>query len=361
MTRRVLLGFALLLALCLLLPFARAQQPVASVYNASPPAPASGTVVADQADPAGNKLIALGVTAKSMTAITTSNGTLNATFNVFSNSGAPDVLVQLDQTTTITAGAVKFQVSYDGTNFVDISADAITDPTSTSYATIAQPYTLQASTNKAFLLAMKGARALQILMSTALTGTGSVTPYYSLLSYQSQPLYVEVADGTNGPAAVKAASTAAVAADKSLVVAISPNSPNVNIQTNASVVPNPQSVSGAAVSACNILSAASTNATSCKGSAGNFYGFEIYNTTTTVYYLRLYNTASAPTCSSSTGFIRSIPIPPAGSAGQVGGIVSNLVFPTNYGTGIGYCITGGSSSTDNTNAATGIFGEVRYE
>jgi hypothetical protein len=116
-----------------------------------------------------------------------------------------------------------------------------------------------------------------------------------------------------------------------------------------------------ATSVCNILSAASTNSTNCKGSAGNFYGFEVYNTTTTVYYLRLYNLSSAPTCSSATGFIRTIPIPPAGSAGQVGGVVSNQGLPVNYGTGIGYCITAGSSSTDNTSAATGIFGEIRYK
>lgn len=39
----------------------------------------------------------------------------------------------------------------------------------------------------------------------------------------SNPIYAGVSDATNGPAAVKAASTAAVAADKALVVAISPN------------------------------------------------------------------------------------------------------------------------------------------
>lgn len=119
--------------------------------------------------------------------------------------------------------------------------------------------------------------------------------------------------------------------------------------------------SSQAVTACNILSAASTNSTSCKGSAGNLYGFEVYNTSTTVYYLRLYNASSAPTCSSGTGFIRTIPIPPASAAGQVGGIVSNQSIPVNFATGIGYCITGGSSSTDNTNAATGVFGEIRYK
>jgi hypothetical protein len=119
--------------------------------------------------------------------------------------------------------------------------------------------------------------------------------------------------------------------------------------------------STAAVSECIVASAASTNATSCKGSAGNLYGYEIYNSTTSAYYLRLYNTSTAPTCSSATGFIRAIPIPPAGSAGQVNGAISNQQFPTNYGTGIGFCITGGSSSTDNTSAATGLFVTLRYK
>lgn len=125
--------------------------------------------------------------------------------------------------------------------------------------------------------------------------------------------------------------------------------------------PTPSSASSVAVSPCNILSTASTNATNCKSSAGNFFGFDVYNTTTTVYYLRLYNTSSSPTCSSATGFIRSVPVPPGASSGLVGGIVENQAYPTNYSTGISYCITGGSGSTDNTNAAAGIFGEIRYD
>lgn len=136
----------------------------------------------------------------------------------------------------------------------------------------------------------------------------------------------------------------------------------VHIATDTGeVAPMASATTTNATSACNILSAASTNSTSCKGSAGNFYGFEVYNTATTVYYLRLYNSSSAPTCSSATGFIRTIPIPPAPAAGQVGGVVSNQVIPVGFSTGIGYCITGGSSSTDNTNAATGVFGEIRYK
>lgn len=41
-----------------------------------------------------------------------------------------------------------------------------------------------------------------------------------------------VFDSTNGPAAIKAASTAPVAADKSLVVAISPNGQNANLNVD---------------------------------------------------------------------------------------------------------------------------------
>lgn len=115
-----------------------------------------------------------------------------------------------------------------------------------------------------------------------------------------------------------------------------------------------------AASRCVLVSAASTNATNCKGSAGNVYGFRFVNTTTTVYYLRMYNSSSSPTCSSATGFIESIPIPPAASSGQAGGIVSIEPMGEGYSTGISFCFTGGSSSTDNTNAATGVFGTILY-
>jgi len=41
---------------------------------------------------------------------------------------------------------------------------------------------------------------------------------------------------------------------------------------------------------------ASTNATSVKGSAGTLYGLSLSNTTTTVYYLRLYNLSTGACC-----------------------------------------------------------------
>lgn len=109
---------------------------------------------------------------------------------------------------------------------------------------------------------------------------------------------------------------------------------------------------------CVLVSAASNNATNCKGSAGNVYGFRFVNTTGTIYYLRMYNSSSSPTCSSATGFIESIPIP-ASTGGA--GLVAIEPMGEGYSTGIGFCLTGGSSSTDNTNAATGVFGTVLYQ
>lgn len=113
-----------------------------------------------------------------------------------------------------------------------------------------------------------------------------------------------------------------------------------------------------ATSTCYLTSAASTNSTNCKASAGNVYGVYVINTTTTNYFLRMYNSASAPTCSSATGFIETIPI--LGGAANGGGI-SRMQMAQGYSTGIGFCVTGGGSSTDNTNAATGVYITVLYK
>lgn len=106
---------------------------------------------------------------------------------------------------------------------------------------------------------------------------------------------------------------------------------------------------------------ASTNSTSVEASSGTIYGISLSNTTTTVYYLRLYNLVAAPTCSSATGFVESIPIPPAAAAGQVGGREIQYNIGKAFSTGISYCITGGPSSTDNTNAAAGVFVSILWK
>jgi hypothetical protein len=134
----------------------------------------------------------------------------------------------------------------------------------------------------------------------------------------------------------------------------------INTTSDGALWVAPVAATNGGTTPCYLSSAATTNSTNCKASAGQLYGFDLMNTTTTVYYLRLYNLSTAPTCSSSTGFIRSIPVPPASVAGGVGGVVRDLSLGETYGTGLGFCLTGGGGSTDNTSAATGVYITLQY-
>lgn len=107
----------------------------------------------------------------------------------------------------------------------------------------------------------------------------------------------------------------------------------------------------------NVASAATTNSTSVKASAGTAYSITLINTTAVLYYLRLYNLATAPTCSSATGYVTTLPIP-ASATGA--GVSVPLPVGMAFTTGIAYCITGGPTSTDNTNAAVGVYGFLSF-
>lgn len=130
------------------------------------------------------------------------------------------------------------------------------------------------------------------------------------------------------------------------------------LDTDQTVVQEASATATNMTSTCYLTSAASTNSTNCKASAGNVYGIYVINTTTTNYFLRMYNASSAPTCSSATGFIETIPA--LGAAANGGGI-SRMQMAQGYSTGISFCLTGGGSSTDNTNAATGVYVTILYK
>ena len=87
------------------------------------------------------------------------------------------------------------------------------------------------------------------------------------------------------------------------------------------------------------LSAASTNATSVKASAGQLYGWYLYNANAAVRYLKFYNKASAPTVGSDTP-VMTIPIP-AGAA-------ANVEFSQGiaFGTGLAFALTTGVADSD---------------
>jgi len=91
-----------------------------------------------------------------------------------------------------------------------------------------------------------------------------------------------------------------------------------------------------------LLSGASTNATSLKGSAGQIGFIYAVNLNAAVRYLKLYNKASSPTVGTDTP-IATLPIP-ASATGA--GFVLAIPGGVNFTTGIAYALTTGVADAD---------------
>lgn len=172
---------------------------VLAQYNTSLPAPTNAQTMSLQSDQAGNLLEFPGVQFKTGAAWTSSTtiNTLQYTTGT-STPGAPTgataVIVQLDQTTTITGGAVTFQGTYDGTNWVTIPTAQVLNPQ--TYAQLTNPYTFVASTNQPFLIMLQGFQQVRANLTTLITGTGSVTPNWTVVA--ASPIStVAIANGFN--------------------------------------------------------------------------------------------------------------------------------------------------------------------
>lgn len=89
-------------------------------------------------------------------------------------------------------------------------------------------------------------------------------------------------------------------------------------------------------------SAASTNATSVKGSAGQVYSIMATNTNAAVRYLKLYNKASAPTVGTDTP-VQVYALPGATTGG---GFSLNIPVGMVFSTGIAFATTTGAADSD---------------
>lgn len=103
----------------------------------------------------------------------------------------------------------------------------------------------------------------------------------------------------------------------------------------------------------HFLSAASNNSTIVQTGKVVLHVLLPINTTATLYYLKLYDKATAPTCGTDVPKL-TVPVPSTGTVNQGGGVslpsADGLVFIN----GFGFCLTGGIADNDNTSAATGI-------
>lgn len=97
-----------------------------------------------------------------------------------------------------------------------------------------------------------------------------------------------------------------------------------------------------AASRFHLVSAATTNATSVKGSAGRLVGWSITNVSGALRYVKLHNIATAPTA--GVGVVQTITIPPNQTANHE--ITAGIAFTT----GIGMTTVTGAADND----ATGV-------
>lgn len=179
-------------------------------------------------------------------------------------------------------------------------------------------------------------------------------------------------------AAVKAASTAPAATDPALVVTTSPNSFDFGAGTSGTKtqrfivdssqlsalataydvlnnagggqkvyfptdqpVPNKVQAIANGQTSSRVVAAASTNATSLKGSAGNVYQMDVFNVAAYDVFFKFYNKATAPTVGSDTP-TWTIPIK-AGTGYSV-----RFPYGKSFATGVAYAMTKLQADSDTT-------------
>lgn len=140
---------------------------------------------------------------------------------------------------------------------------------------------------------------------------------------------------------------AAITASGAVKVDLSATAANATgVKVDGSAVTQPVSgavgLAPATSGGCSIsrtLSAASTNATSVKASAGQVFGVRAFNANAATRYLKLYNKSSAPTVGTDTP-VDTIPLPSGTTTGFM--LDSGVAF----GTGIAFALTTGIADSD---------------
>lgn len=158
---------------------------------------------------------------------------------------------------------------------------------------------------------------------------------------------------------VKAGNTAAVGdsaqvvADPNVLTAINNPIPACGATPCATTIGNVGRVAlptgGSTVSSA--IAPATPTGVNLKASAGTVYGIQATTIQATPVYVKLYNSATAPTCGSGTPIARFM-VPAANTAANGSGTNIHISVGMAFGTGIGYCVTGAIADNDTTAITT---------
>lgn len=230
---------------------------------------------------------------------------------------------------TGTGGTFIFEQSNDGTNWIALP---VFNAALTTGAAIVAAITATAS-QIVYTVPLR-CRFLRLRIATTITG-GSIQAFTKLSTEPWTPHVAAVAQ----PTAANLNVTATLPAGTNAIG-------DVGLQFRANAT--------GAASTSHIVSTAGTNAANVKASAGRVVGWSFVNTTASYQYVKLHNTAGAPTAGS--GVVQTIAIPPNGVNNMpVGG--AGIAFTT----GIARTIVTGSADTDATATTAGaVVGDLFF-
>jgi len=237
------------------------------------------------------------------------------------NPTAANLLTQVSNTT----GTASLFVQGAAASAATIAGNPVlmggTFTTTLPTVTTGQAVNVQTTARGEQLVAISsGATAVAVKAASTAAATTDPSLVVSVAGANSA---IKIGDGTNN-AAVKAASTAVAATDPALTVGISPNM---------------------TVTASAINSAATTNATSVKATAGTVFSITASNTGAAAAFVKFYNLATAPTVGTSVPVI-TLSIPASGTVNVPFG-----PFGYRFATGIALAITNLAADTDATAVA----------
>ena len=235
------------------------------------------------------------------------------------------------QTVGTYTGALSVQVTGNGTDWITLGGTPILNVN-----TGALSATIASATVGAFQVNVGGFLKARVTGLAAMTGSVSV----NLRAHQGAAAVVPVVG------AFQATQPVSMATNTPILAAGTNLAADVGTQLRANAT--------GAATIKHVVSAATTNATSTKASAGRVVGWNFVNTTAAYQYVKLHNVAVAPTPGAAVAM--TIAIPPNG--------VNNMpISPVGIGfaTGIGYSIVTGSADADATATTAGsVVGDLHY-
>lgn len=241
------------------------------------------------------------------------------------------------QVTGTYTGALSLQGTVDGSTWVT-SANG---NTFTAYNNVSPTATIASASQNIFKVSCDGLKKIRVTALAAVTGTAAVT-----INATGSPTMVGI-NATPPSTAVTGSLT------------------SVGTVTTVSTVTGATTVSGSLATPIplvaqgsstyhHLISAASTNATSVKGTASVINSIVVSNTNAAVRFFKLYNKATAPTVGTDIPIL-TLAIPPGQTI-----VYSCAPFGCRVATGLAYALTTGIADADTGAVGTDMSVMISY-